>query len=277
MREKLFFVSLSIAIFLLAVPASGQIHSFDDTVRVNSLSGDAGDTIAIPINLKNTFHVGGYLFRITYDTLAFEPISVDTTSRSSGFEWNGFNMDEPGVIRFFATSMHPVQNAIPPGVGPVSLVTIFIRNAAPQGTYDIRFENEDTTSYDNQLSDSLGTTLIIPVLIDGYVQVNNATGVDQEPTVPAVFELSQNYPNPFNSRTVISFSLALPGDVDLVVYDLLGRKVATLYSGPADAGRTDISWDARTSSGKVLASGIYYYRLAVKEGKSLTRRMTLLK
>ncbi len=275
--EKLFFVSLTIAIFLLSVPAWGQIHSFEDTVRVNSLSGDTGDTIAIPINLKNTFHVGGYLFRITYDTLAFEPISVDTTSRSSGFEWNGFNLDEPGVIRFFATSMHPVQNAIPPGVGPVSLINTFIRSNTPQGTYNIRFENEDTTSYDNQLSDSLGTTLIIPILINGYVFVNNTTGIDTDPAVPAVFELSQNYPNPFNSETMISFSLASPGDVDLVVYDLLGRKVATLYSGPANIGRTDISWDARTSSGEVLASGIYYYRLAVKEGKSLTRRMTLLK
>ena len=107
MREKLFFISLTIAILLLSVPAMGQIHSFEDTVKVNSLSGDAGDTISIPIHLKNTFHVGGYLFRVTYDTLAFEPISVDTTSRSSGFEWNGFNIDEPGVIRFFATSFHP--------------------------------------------------------------------------------------------------------------------------------------------------------------------------
>lgn len=277
MREKLFFVSLSIAIFLLSVPARGQIHSYEDTVRVNSLSGDAGDTISIPINLKNTFHVGGFLFRITYDTLAFEPISVDTTSRSNGFEWNGFNIDESGVIRFFATSMHPVQNAIPPGVGPISLVTVFIRSSAPEGTYNIRFEDEDTTSYDNQLSDSLGTTLIIPVLIDGYVFVNNTTGIDADPAVPEIFELSQNYPNPFNSETMISFSLASPGDVDLVVYDLLGRKVATLYSGPADAGRTDISWDARTASGEVLASGIYYYRLTVKGGQSLTRRMTLLK
>ncbi|UCE67269.1 MAG: T9SS type A sorting domain-containing protein [Candidatus Zixiibacteriota bacterium] len=277
MREKLFFVSLTIAILLLSVPASGQIHSFEDTVSVNSLSGDTGDIISIPIHLKNTFHVGGYLFRIVYDTLAFEPISVDTTSRSSGFEWNGFNIDEPGIIRFFATSFHPIQNAIPPGVGPISMVNIFIRNTAPEGTYDIRFEDEDTTSNDNQLSDSLGSTLIIPVLMDGYVIVNNTTGIDPEPPVPGVFELSQNYPNPFNSGTVISFSLASPGDIELAVYDLLGRKVATLYAGRADAGRTDISWDARTSSGKILASGVYYYRLAVKEGKSLTRRMILLK
>ncbi len=277
MREKLFFISLTIAILLLSVPAMGQIHSFEDTVKVNSLSGDAGDTISIPIHLKNTFHVGGYLFRVTYDTLAFEPISVDTTSRSSGFEWNGFNIDEPGVIRFFATSFHPLQNAIPPGVGPISMINIFIRNTAPEGTYDIRFEDEDSTSHDNQLSDSLGSALIIPVLMDGYVIVSNTTGIDPEPPVPGIFELWQNYPNPFNSGTVISFSLASPGDIELVVYDLLGREVATLYSGRANAGRTDISWDARTKSGEVLASGVYYYRLTVSGGESKTERMTLLK
>jgi len=277
LREKLFFVSLSIAILLLTVPAEGQIHSYVDTVWATSLSGDAGDTISIPINLKNTFYVGGYLFRITYDTLAFEPISVDTTSRSGGFEWNGFNIDEPGIIRFFATSLHPIQNAIPPGAGPVSMVNIFIRNTAPSGTYEIKFENEDSTSYDNQLSDSLGTTLIIPILVDGYVDVSNQVGVESEPSIPDVFELSQNYPNPFNSKTMISFSLESPEDVELVVYDLLGRRVATLYSGRANAGRTDISWDTRSSSGDDIASGVYYYRLAIRGGESLTRRMTLLK
>jgi hypothetical protein len=277
LREKLFFVSLTIAILLLSVPASGQIHSLDDTVTVVSMSGNTGDTISIPIDLKNTFHVGGYLFRITYDTLAFEPISVDTAARSGGFEWNGFNIDEPGVIRFFATSLHPIQNAIPPGVGTISLVNMLVRSDAPAGTYDIKFENEDTSSTDNQLSDSLGVNLIIPVLMDGYVDVNNSTGIGIDPALPDEFEMSQNYPNPFNSRTVISFSLESAADIELAVYDILGRKVATLYSGPAKAGRTEISWDARTSSGDVLASGVYYYRLAVRDGESITRRMTLLK
>jgi hypothetical protein len=276
LREKLFLVIVSIAILLLTVPASGQIHSFNDSVHVVWTSGDAGDTVSVPISLKNTFHVGGYLFRITYDTLAFQPISVDTTARSGGFEWNGYNFDEPGIIRFFATSFHPVDNAIPPGVGNISMVNLFIRNNAPDGTYEIRFENEDSTSYDNQLSDSLGTALIIPVLIDGFVNVNQ-TGIGSEPPVPGEFALLQNYPNPFNMETMISFSLPSKEDVDLAVFDILGRKVATLYSGPADAGVTDIRWTGRSSSGDHIASGVYYYTLTVKGGESITKRMTLLK
>ena len=155
MREKLFLVFASIAILLLTVPATGQIHSYNDSAKVVWTSGDGGDSISVLINLKNTFHVGGYLFRITYDTLAFEPLSVDTMARSGGFEWNGYNFDEPGVMRFFATSFHPLNNAIPPGEGPISSIEMFIKNGAPSGMYEIKFENEDSTSYDNQLSDSL--------------------------------------------------------------------------------------------------------------------------
>jgi hypothetical protein len=157
------------------------------------------------------------------------------------------------------------------------MIKVYIKDDAPEGMYEIRYENEDSTSIDNQLSDSLGSTLIIPVLMDGQVEVINTTGVSSEPVLPGTFELLQNYPNPFNSRTVISFTLPTPGDVELTVYDLLGRKVATLYSGALNAGRTDISWNARTSAGEILASGVYYYRLAVKNGVSFTRRMTLLK
>jgi hypothetical protein len=276
LREKLFLVIVSIAILLLTVPAMGQIHSYNDSVKVVWTSGNGGDSISVLISLKNTFHVGGYLFRITYDTLVFEPISVDTMSRSGGFEWNGYNIDEPGVIRFFATSFHPLNNAIPPGVGPISSVNMFIKYGAPSGMYEIKFENEDSTSYDNQLSDSLGTTLVIPVLIDGFVTVN-PTGTDSEPIIPDELALIQNYPNPFNMETMISFSLPSTDDVELVVYDLLGRKVATLYSGPAEAGTTNVRWDGRSSSGDEIASGVYYYTLTVSGGESRTRRMTLLK
>jgi hypothetical protein len=42
--------------------------------------------------------------------------------------------------------------------------------------------------------------------------------------LPAGFALSQNYPNPFNAETIISFSISHPGNVKLIVYDLLGGR-----------------------------------------------------
>jgi drug/metabolite transporter (DMT)-like permease len=84
---------------------------------------------------------------------------------------------------------------------------------------------------------------------------------------PLAFRLDQNYPNPFNPATVIGFELPRPGPVKLVVYDLLGRRVATLLEGARAAGHHEVLFDA---SG--LPSGVYLCRLAA-EGSSAVRKM----
>jgi hypothetical protein len=75
------------------------------------------------------------------------------------------------------------------------------------------------------------------------------------PALSNQFELHQNYPNPFNSATVISYKLSVKSFVNLKIYDLLGRDVATLVIGIQDAGVQKIDWNGR------VASGMYYYRI----------------
>lgn len=83
------------------------------------------------------------------------------------------------------------------------------------------------------------------------------TSVTSDPVeIPANFELHQNYPNPFNPQTHIPFELAKNDHVRLVVYDLLGREVATLMNEFKKAGRYDVTFAAKN-----LASGVYFYRL----------------
>lgn len=99
---------------------------------------------------------------------------------------------------------------------------------------------------------------------------------DEDLLVPAEYSLEQNYPNPFNPTTMISFSLKEDAEVTLVVYSILGNKVATVYSGRAGPGRHEFEWNGRSDDGIAVSSGIYLYRLEVGVN-SLTRKMVLLK
>jgi photosystem II stability/assembly factor-like uncharacterized protein len=93
------------------------------------------------------------------------------------------------------------------------------------------------------------------------------------------FALAQNYPNPFNPITVIRYQLAAKSRVNLKVYDMLGRTVATLVDEEKPAATYSVTFDASK-----LSSGIYFYRLvanAVPMGRAgaftETRKFVLLK
>lgn len=89
--------------------------------------------------------------------------------------------------------------------------------------------------------------------------------------IPRVYELSQNYPNPFNPATTIKFSIPKGGFVELKIYDLLGREVATLVQDPFDAGTYEVTFEASK-----LSSGIYFY--TINSGSfSETKKMMLIK
>jgi hypothetical protein len=87
----------------------------------------------------------------------------------------------------------------------------------------------------------------------------------------STFKLHQNYPNPFNPETVISYQLSVNSEVRLEVFDLLGRKVATLVDGRKLAGEHQISFDA-----SALSSGVYFYKLQT-ESFSSVKKMMLIK
>ncbi|MBU2652475.1 MAG: T9SS type A sorting domain-containing protein, partial [Bacteroidetes bacterium] len=94
--------------------------------------------------------------------------------------------------------------------------------------------------------------------------------------LPETITLRQNYPNPFNPSTTISFELNRSQHVILEIFDLLGRRTATLLNETAGAGPHVIEWNGRDKNGHEVASGIYFYRLRSDEG-SATRKMVLVR
>ena len=97
------------------------------------------------------------------------------------------------------------------------------------------------------------------------------TGIESFVVPPSAFKLFQNYPNPFNGSTTIGFEVATAGSVRLIVFDVLGRKVATLLDEEWSPGRHLVSFDADG-----LPSGIYFYRMTVSN-QAQRRAMVLIR
>jgi len=128
-----------------------------------------------------------------------------------------------------------------------------------------------------------------PCIGTGYLGVDMGAGSECVPVavdpdlalLPQQFELYQNYPNPFNPSTTINFELPGAGWVNLVIYDVTGREVATLIDEQGLGGRHSMNWIANNQQGKLLATGIYLYEMKFtdSQGKQFheVRKFTLLK
>ena len=99
---------------------------------------------------------------------------------------------------------------------------------------------------------------------------------DTQSFLPDRFELYQNYPNPFNPSTTISFDMPKSSTVSLIIFDLLGRNVKTLFSGRLGAGYHEFIWNGRDNSGEAVSSGIYLYELKTDD-YSAQKKMLFIK
>jgi len=93
---------------------------------------------------------------------------------------------------------------------------------------------------------------------------------------PSMYSLSQNFPNPFHSSTEIMYSLPVGGNVELVIYNVIGQKVRTLVSGNQDSGYYHVIWDGRDDMGENVSSGVYYYQLKT-EGYESRKKIEIIK
>lgn len=97
--------------------------------------------------------------------------------------------------------------------------------------------------------------------------------------IPTAFELKSNYPNPFSrsagAETLIAYDVPEQTVVRLEIYDTLGRKVRTLVSAAQKPGAYAVRWDGNSENGRLLGSGLYFYRMQAGSF-SKTRKMVFL-
>jgi len=192
---------------------------------------DCSNGVFINFSGKNLFFNGYFL--VNSDTAQFNfangKVARLTIPKSQKFDslltQNGINSDSQLVFMFQKGST----------VGD----TLGIRSIDTDST--IVFE---TTHFSQILG---GDRSLFSVLQD--VESNYST-------IPNEFILKQNYPNPFNPSTVIEFGLPSRSSVELKVYNILGKEVATLVNETKEAGMHKVSFDASK-----FTSGVYLYKL----------------
>ena len=102
----------------------------------------------------------------------------------------------------------------------------------------------------------------------GGITFANQTGIE----TPTKYALEQNYPNPFNSQTVIFYSIPKKSNIQLIMYDITGRKIKEIENVIKDPGNYSFVLDA---SG--LSNGIYFIRLTSDNYFNQTIKIVLIK
>ncbi len=99
---------------------------------------------------------------------------------------------------------------------------------------------------------------------------------DETVDIPEKFKLFQNYPNPFNPGTMIQYSIANPGPVEIQIFNIIGEEVRRFESEHEAPGMFSYYWDGTDKTGMRVPSGMYFYRIT-HDGISLHKKMILQK
>jgi len=134
--------------------------------------------------------------------------------------------------------------------------------------------SDATTFVDANVHGAATYTYVLGAVKDNGDEVRSVPVSVTTPGLMMVLE--QNVPNPFNPTTTIPFTLAAAGPVELVVYDVRGAHVATLFVGSLAEGRHEIDWSGLDDSGRPVSSGQYFYALTVGK-QTRSNKMVLLK
>jgi len=129
------------------------------------------------------------------------------------------------------------------------------------------------SSYDNALGESWASS--IDYGTPGY---RNSSFLNHKivSNLPDNFFLFNNYPNPFNPSTIISYNLPIDSHVNIAIFDVLGRKVKTLTDQYMKVGKHLIQWNGVNDQGKLVAGGVYIYKIQSGDYKE-SKKMILVK
>jgi hypothetical protein len=244
-------------------PIDGTVTQ-DDPTQSASHTFTVTDVAGNETTCTQTFEaVGG---ECDVPTLAENDIDQDNRTLSNTMQ------DDEGVAEFtFTTLDNFTVQSIDPSSGFDRSGDTWTWDAAgdPPTSVDFTLEAgpDNTSTYFLEVTDACDDPGPNTVTFDPAYEFGPAASEAQ---------LAGNAPNPFSGQTTIEFALPEQSRVTVAVYDMMGRKVATLVDGVRSSGPHAVGWNGQSDSGQNLASGVYLLRMRA-EGKSETKRMTIIR
>jgi hypothetical protein len=251
-------------IMIIMVAIGSMLFAEDVTLGCSAIADDGAGNVTFTISMENTTDVGGMQF--TFDTGGI----VSLTSNMSGGGSSGdagwmISTNASGTVLGFSL----MGGSIAPG--SADLIDLV-------GTYDTANLGNDvvfssTLGATDAFSDPSAQSLSVMSHENGWT-VGDGSSLGNDEVGPNEFSLSANYPNPFNPSTTIDYSIANPGNVDIVVYDMIGREINHLVSAyQENAGQYSVVWNGLTNEGVEASAGVYIYKMTsgdfVKTNKML--------
>ncbi|MBD3167869.1 MAG: T9SS type A sorting domain-containing protein [candidate division Zixibacteria bacterium] len=206
---------------------------------------------------------------IKVDSMSGNRIYAGTSEGVYISEDYGDNWIEPvDSLRIYHIKINPHANNIVYGGGPDGL-HMSVDYGASWTSIDSTLGHTHISSLEY---DPLNDKLFAGTWGAGIYKASTLTDIDGDnSSLPSKVFLLTNYPNPFNPSTRIEFSIPESGKAKIEIFDLMGRRVATLVDGKLEAGRHHLVWNAEG-----IASGIYFCRLSSGDD-TIVRKMGILK
>ncbi|MCP4584222.1 MAG: T9SS type A sorting domain-containing protein [candidate division Zixibacteria bacterium] len=261
--------------------AGGQLQMSPALARL----GETGDVLVF-YNFTNSSQsqVGLQGQRISSEGLrqwTDNGVELEPLANRSLWDIKAFTLDDGAVVTYFDTPVGDVTNSYVKAIRvDEDGNQVWDTSPAYMCSYlggkvhldaEINSHGQVIAAWEDKRIDSSADIYLQNINPDGSLG-EYSTSIDELTVgLPGDFTLMNAYPNPFNASTTIGYNLGLAAKVTIEIYDLLGRRVATLIDESRPAGYHQVTWNAAD-----MVSGVYFYKIKADD-ESRTEKLMLLK